>query len=78
MNPRCCAVGTSPCADQRMMLPLLNAAQIEGLPVGVLDDEAEGLGIEGSATTKVGDTQGNMAAADDVEGWMKMCFGTGI
>lgn len=53
MKPRCCAVGTSPWR--------LDAAQIEGLPVGVLDDEAEGLGIEGSATTKVGDTQGNLA-----------------
>jgi hypothetical protein len=59
------------------MLPLLDAAQIEGLPVDVLDDEAEGLGIEGSATTKVGDTQGNVAAADDVEGWIEDVFWNG-
>jgi hypothetical protein len=57
---------------QRVMLLLLDAAQIEGLPVGVLDDEAEGFGIEGSATTKVGDTQADGA------GGSKMWFGMGI
>mgnify|MGYP003693935865 CR=1 FL=1 len=35
---------------------------MEDLTVGVLDDEAEGLGIEGPATAEVGDTQGDVAA----------------
>jgi hypothetical protein len=59
---------------QGVMLPLLDAAQIEDPTVGVLDNEAEGLGIEGSATAEVGDTQGDVAAANDVEGGIEDVF----
>jgi hypothetical protein len=52
--------------------------RLEGLPLGVLDDEAEGLGIEGSATTKVGDSQGDVAAAHDVEGRIEGVFWNGL
>jgi len=62
---------------QGVRLPLLDATQIEGSPVGVLDDEAEGVGIEGAATTKVGDSQGDVAAANDVEGWLQGGFWNG-
>jgi hypothetical protein len=58
---------------QGVMLPHLDAAQIEGLPIGVFDDEAEALGIEGSATTKVG----AMWLLRTVEGWIEDVFWNG-
>src|SRR3954468_4364828 len=54
--------------DQRMMLMLLAATQIDRLVVAVLDVEADGILVEGAALGEVDDIKHGMAAADDVEG----------
>src|SRR5438445_10269666 len=54
--------------DQRVMLLLLAAAQIHRLVVAVLDMEADGGLVEGTALGEVDDIEHGMAAADDVEG----------
>src|SRR3954447_26906667 len=53
--------------DQRMMLMLLAAAQIDRLVVAVLDMKAYGVLVERAALVQVHDAEHGVAAADDVE-----------
>ena len=53
--------------DQRMMLMLLAATQIDRLVVAVLDMEADGVLVECTALVQVDDIKHGVAAADDVE-----------
>src|SRR5262247_3375323 len=54
--------------QQGVMLPFFDAAQVEGVLVGILDHEAKRVGIKGTAATKIGDAERNVTAAHDVEG----------
>src|SRR5580700_6999769 len=59
--------GRSLSQDQRVMLMLLAAAQINRAIVAILDMEADGGLIERAAGVEVGHVKHGMAAADDVE-----------
>jgi hypothetical protein len=59
------------------MLPLFDVAQIKALAVDALNDATEGIGIKGAASPEIGDTQGGVAAAHDVEGWVEDGFRNG-
>ena len=52
---------------QRVVLPLLDAAQVERVLRLVLDDEAERALVEGAAAAEIGDAERHMARAHDVE-----------
>ena len=52
---------------QRMMIALLDAAQIERVLGLVADQKPEAIGVEGTRPRKIGDAQLDMAGAYDVE-----------
>jgi hypothetical protein len=54
--------------QQGVMLPFFDTAQVEGVLVGVFDNEAKRVGIKGTAATKIGNAERNVTAAHDVEG----------
>src|ERR1700752_1632278 len=63
--------------DQRVVLPLLEAPEIQRIPALVLDDKPERPLVEGFAAAKVGHAEHHMARAHDVERRIEDVLGHG-
>ncbi len=60
-----------------MVIALLHAAKIDRVLAGLLDVQADGALVERAAGTQVARGQHRVAAADDIEGWVKDVRGDG-